>query len=59
MSDDARWKRFYERRQFERSISAEVRKEREASRRESESQRDRELLVKRHARNNPLCRRLA
>lgn len=46
MSDDARWKRYAERRRFERAIAAEVQAERERNR-----------MIRRHAATNPLCRR--
>lgn len=51
MSDELRWKRYAERRRFERAIAAEVQAEREAK-------QDRALLIRRHAMTNPLCRRL-
>lgn len=50
MTDDTRWKRYAERRRFERAIAAEVQAEREAK-------QDRALLIRRHAATNPLCRR--
>lgn len=49
MTDTLRWRRFYERRQFERAIAAEVQAERE-------EKQDRALLMRRH-KNDPRLRR--